>query len=336
MLFISVFLAVLALVTPYSGDIDHVNEYVDEVLSDHLPGLVEKANLDTTEMPDFYFNVQGPLVKAEVLDGTNYAGPIITKPNLKRPRVTLKSYIAIFICFSTKATHLEIISDLTTEAFLAYLRRFIARRFKTSVIWSDNATNFKGARNTFLMIGTKFSSPTQFSEEEDIEWNFTPPASPHFGGLWEANIKSTKRILLRVAKSAIMTFEKLITLITQIEAVLNFRPLSPLSPDPNDFNPLTVGHFLTGNTISSFPELYTASDSLSYHSRWKFIQSLRNKFWNHWSTEYLSHLQTRAKWSVQNPNLRENQLVLLRDPTPSPWTGLWDVFFKCSLVVIVL
>ncbi|GFY37846.1 integrase catalytic domain-containing protein [Trichonephila inaurata madagascariensis] len=115
-----------------------------------------------------------------------------------------------------------------------------------------------------------------------------------------------------------MTFEKLITLITQIEAVLNFRPLSPLSPDPNDFNPLTVGHFLTGNTISSFPEPYTASDSLSYHSRWKFIQSLRNKFWNHWSTEYLSHLQTRAKWSVQNPNLRENQLVLLRDPNTKP------------------
>ncbi|GFV19968.1 integrase catalytic domain-containing protein [Trichonephila clavipes] len=78
--------------------------------------------------------------------GLDYAGPIITKPNLKRSRVTLKSYIAIFICFSTKATHLEV-SDLTTEAFLACLRRFIARRSKPSVIWSDNATNFKGARN---------------------------------------------------------------------------------------------------------------------------------------------------------------------------------------------
>ncbi|GFW89394.1 integrase catalytic domain-containing protein [Trichonephila clavipes] len=78
--------------------------------------------------------------------GLDYAGPIITKPNLKRSRVTLKSYIAIFICFSTKATHLEVVSDLTTEAFLACLRRFIARRSKPSVIWSDNATNFKGAR----------------------------------------------------------------------------------------------------------------------------------------------------------------------------------------------
>ncbi|GFU88064.1 integrase catalytic domain-containing protein [Trichonephila clavipes] len=178
--------------------------------------------------------------------GLDYAGPIITKPNLKkRSRVTLKSYIAIFICFSTKATHLEVVSDLTTEAFLACLRRFIARRSKPSVIWSDNATNFKGARNILSEWNEicKSNRIQLFSAEEGIEWNFIPPASPHFGGLWEANIKSMKRILLRVAKSAIMNFEELTTLMAQIEAVLNSRPLSPLSSDPNDLNPLTPGHF---------------------------------------------------------------------------------------------
>ncbi|GFX18780.1 integrase catalytic domain-containing protein [Trichonephila clavipes] len=252
--------------------------------------------------------------------GWDYAGPIITKPNLKRSRVTLKSYIAIFICFSTKATHLEVVSDLTTEAFLACLRRFIARRSKPSVIWSDNATNFKGARNILNEWNENFKSNRiqLFSAEEGIEWNFIPPASPHFGGLWEANIKSMKRILLRVAKSAIMNFKELTTLMAQIEAVLNSRPLSPLSSDPNDLNPLTPGHFLTNCAISSFPEPYTASDSLSYNSRWKLVQSLRDKFWNRWSTEYLTHLQTRAKWSKQNPNLMENQLFLLKDPNTKP------------------
>ncbi|GFW42161.1 integrase catalytic domain-containing protein [Trichonephila clavipes] len=88
-----------------------------------------------------------------------------------------------------------------------------------------------------------------FSAEEGIEWNFIPTASPHFGGLWEANIKFMKRILLRVAKSAIMNFEELTTLTAQIEAVLNSRPLSPLSSDPNDLNPLTPGHFLTNCAI---------------------------------------------------------------------------------------
>ncbi|GFW19603.1 integrase catalytic domain-containing protein [Trichonephila clavipes] len=62
-------------------------------------------------------------------------------------------------------------------------------------------------------------------------------------------------------------------LVTQIEAFLNSLPLSPFSSDSSDLNPLTPGHFLTGNAISSFPEPYTASDSLSYHSRWKLIQS---------------------------------------------------------------
>ncbi|GFV19969.1 integrase catalytic domain-containing protein [Trichonephila clavipes] len=127
-----------------------------------------------------------------------------------------------------------------------------------------------------------------------------------------------KRILFRVAKSAIMNFEELTTLMAQIKAVLNSRPLSPLSSDPNDLNPLTPGHFLTNCAISSFPEPCTASDSLSYHSRWKLIQSLRDKFWNRWSTEYLTHLQTRAKWSVQNTNLMENQLVLLKDSNTKP------------------
>ncbi|GFX69733.1 integrase catalytic domain-containing protein [Trichonephila clavipes] len=207
--------------------------------------------------------------------GLDYAGPIITKSNLKRSRVTLKSYIAIFICFSTKATHFEVVSDLTTEAFLACLRRFIVRRSKPSVIWSDNAT--RNILNEWNEICK--SNPIQlFSAEEGIEWNFIPLTSPHFGGSWEANIKSMKGILMRVAKSAIMNFEQLTTLVTQIEAVLNSRPLSPLSSDPNYLNPLTPGHFLTNCAISSFPEPYTASDSLSYHSRWNLIQSLRIKF----------------------------------------------------------
>ncbi|GFY60556.1 integrase catalytic domain-containing protein [Trichonephila inaurata madagascariensis] len=134
----------------------------------------------------------------------------------------------------TKATHLEVVSDLTTETFLACLRRFTARRSKSSVIWSDNATNFKGARN-ILNDWDEIckTNPIQpFSAEEGIEWNFIPPASPHFSGLCEANIKSMKRILLRVAKSAIMNFEELTTLVTQIEAVLNSHPLSTLSRTP--------------------------------------------------------------------------------------------------------
>ncbi|XP_055927978.1 uncharacterized protein LOC129959180 [Argiope bruennichi] len=119
--------------------------------------------------------------------GIDLEGPIIAIPNLKRSRVTIKSYIAIFICFSTKATHLEIISDLTTETFLACFERFIARRSRPSVIWSDNATNFKGAYALLnpLFKLCKSNSIQRFSAEEGFNWNFIPPAAPNFGGLWE-------------------------------------------------------------------------------------------------------------------------------------------------------
>nr|XP_042903892.1 uncharacterized protein LOC122270483 [Parasteatoda tepidariorum] len=131
--------------------------------------------------------------------GLDFAGPILTKPNLKRSKVVIKSYIAIFICFSTKATHFEVVSDLTTDAFLACLRRFISRRSKPSIIWSDNASNFKGARNVLnsMLELCQSNSVQNFNAEEGIQWHFTPPASPNFGGLWEANIKSMK-ILLKV------------------------------------------------------------------------------------------------------------------------------------------
>ncbi|GFT20722.1 uncharacterized protein TNCV_3847681 [Trichonephila clavipes] len=221
--------------------------------------------------------------------------------------VALKGWVAPLKTFSIPT--LELMGAL-----------FIARRSKLCVIWSENAMNFKGAGNILNDWNKICKSNTiqLFSVDEGIEWNFIPTASPHFGALWEANIKSMKRILLRVAKSAIMNFEELTTLVTQIEAVLNLHPLSPLSSDPNDLNPLTPGHFLTNCAISSFPEPYTASDSLSYHSRWKLIQSPPNNFWNRWSTEYLTDIQTRAKWRVQNPNLMENQLVLLKDPNTKP------------------
>ncbi|CAL1288082.1 unnamed protein product, partial [Larinioides sclopetarius] len=246
--------------------------------------------------------------------GIDFAGPILTKPNLKRSKVVIKSYIAIFICFSTKAIHFEVVSDLTTEAFLAALRRFIARRSKPSIIWSDNATNFKGAKN-ILNSFTEIckSNPIQkYSTEEGIQWTFTPPDSPHFGGLWEANIKSMKIILSKVVKTTTLNFEELTTLAVQIESILNSRPLCPLSADPNDLQPLTPGHFLVGGPITSFPEPHTAPD-FSLPSRWSLIQQMRKKFWDRWTAEYLNHLQSRPKWTKRNQDLEVDQLVLLKE-----------------------
>ncbi|UYV69343.1 K02A2.6-like, partial [Cordylochernes scorpioides] len=159
--------------------------------------------------------------------GIDFAGPFITKPNVIRTKVTLKSYIELFICFSTKAIHLEIVSDLSTPAFLAAFRRFISRRGKPSDIFTDNATNFKGAKNILNNIHqlVKDSSIQSYVANEHITWHFIPPSAPNFGGIWEAGIKSLKYHLLRCLKSAVLNFEELNTLTSQIEACLNSRPL---------------------------------------------------------------------------------------------------------------
>ncbi|XP_054722391.1 uncharacterized protein LOC129232176 [Uloborus diversus] len=251
--------------------------------------------------------------------GIDFGGPFITKPNVPRSKVKLKSYLALFICMATKAVHLEVVSDLSTDAFLAAFRRFISRRGKPTNMFSDNATNFKGAssylKEQFKLI--KSVEVQNFVTQESIKWHFIPPTAPHVGGLWEAGIKSTKQLLIKTMKSAVLNFEELVTLVTQIEACLNSRPLTPLSNDPQDLQPLTPGHFLIGAPMTSFPE-EVPSQPACLRKRWNLIQHLRGQFWRRWHLEYLNQLQQRTKWKKPRRNLRVNDLVLLKEDNLPP------------------
>lgn len=150
------------------------------------------------------------------------------------------------MCFVTKAVHLELVSDLTTEAFLAALRRFFARRGLSKTIYSDNGTTFQGAKSELARF-LKDQSSEFISElsNQFVDWVFIPPPrAPHFGGLWEAGVKSVKHHLKRVIGETSLTFEQFTTVLCQVEACLNSRPLSPLSSHPSDLQPLTPAHFL--------------------------------------------------------------------------------------------
>jgi len=135
----------------------------------------------------------------------------------------MKAWIAIFICFSTKAIHIEVVEDLTSNSFIATLRRFMSRRGKPAEIWSGNGTNFVGAQRE-LAAYLKYIEGA--SVEEGITWCFNPPSAPHFGGLWESAVRSAKYNLTRVLKETKLTLIELQTLLCQIEACLNSRPLT--------------------------------------------------------------------------------------------------------------
>ncbi|GFS74668.1 integrase catalytic domain-containing protein [Trichonephila clavipes] len=161
--------------------------------------------------------------------GIDYAGPVLIKCNKGRGT---KSTIALFVCLATKAVHIEAVGDLTTDSFIAALRRFSARRGAPRHIYSDNGTNFVGARRKLDEIRKLWLSlPTNeaisyYLSKSSIDWHFIPPSSPHFGGIWESGIRSVKFHLKRVLGETILTFEELTTLLTQIEGLLN----SGLSP----------------------------------------------------------------------------------------------------------
>ncbi|XP_054259832.1 uncharacterized protein LOC128984526 [Macrosteles quadrilineatus] len=257
--------------------------------------------------------------------GVDFGGPYSTKSDKLRKPQLLKSYICLFVCMATKAVHLEMVSSLSTEAFLAAFKRFIFRRGLCSDIFSDQGTNFVGANREltelYQFFSQQFDSILPKLSNQGITWHFIPPSSPHFGGLWESGIKSTKHHIKRVLGSQILNFEEFSTLLTQIEAILNSRPLCSLSSDPNEFEPLTPGHFLIGQPLVALPQADFTSTPMNRLSRWQLIQQTLQHFWNRWNLEYLHQLQQRQKWFVQNPNLKIGELVLIKDSNlpPASW-----------------
>lgn len=257
--------------------------------------------------------------------GVDYAGPIFIRNKPGRGCKLIKAFICIFVCFVTKAIHIELANDLSTDEFLSALRRFISRRGLPSNIYSDNGTNFVGATselkelNTFLANSENQNKIIDSLSRDNVSWHFIPARSPHFGGLWEAGVKSIKFHLRRIMGNAHLTFSQLYTLLTQIEAILNSRPLSPLSLDPNDMDPLTPSHFLIGRPIAFIPEPSLLDVADNRLNNYQHIQKLMQHFWRRWSVEYVCELQNRNKWKLKNQSsLHIGALVILQDDNLPP------------------
>lgn len=246
--------------------------------------------------------------------GVDFCGPIYIRSGIRKVK-SLKCYISVFVCFVTRAVHLELVSDLTTNAFMAALFRFMSRRGQCAHIYSDNGTNFIGAKKELQNYFKAKSSGRTIQDavtDHGIQWHFVPPSAPHFGGLWEAAVKSAKRHLVKMSGSALLNFEEMSTLLCRVEAVLNSRPLTPVSDSPSDYTVLTPGHFLIGGNIMLPPEPDCAEVPRDKLNRWKLIQCITQAFWKRWSTEYLPQLQTRGKWTKPSRKIMIGDLAILK------------------------
>ncbi|KAJ8733937.1 hypothetical protein PYW07_014488 [Mythimna separata] len=251
--------------------------------------------------------------------GVDYAGPLSILSRRGRGAKLEKCYICLFICFSTKAIHLELVTSLTTEAYILALKRFISRRGKPAEIFSDNGKNFVGAAREFSsFINNNFNSIIDYTANENIKFSFIPPYTPHFGGLWEAGVKSCKHHLRRVVGNAHLTYEEFYTVLALIESILNSRPISPLSSDPTDELPLTPAHFLIGRPLTAAAsEDITATPTFRL-SRYARVEQLRQQFWQRWTKEYITELQMRTKWKNKNQEIKPNTLVLIKEDNLPP------------------
>lgn len=256
--------------------------------------------------------------------GIDYAGPIQIRTSKGRGHKSHKGYIAVFVCLATKSIHLEVVSDLTTNTFLAAFRRFTARRGTCSHIYSDNGTTFVGAKRIIEKEIQSIIHDTSIHEKlasHGTQWHFIPPAAPHFGGLWEAGVKSMKYHLKRIIGDSTLTYEELSTLVYQIEACLNSRPLCPLTNDANCMQALTPGHFLVGKELVTPPDPITTDINTSSSTRWKLVQKIKTDFWKVWTNDYLNTLQQRYKWNKQAKNLKVGDIVIIKEDSinPSKW-----------------
>ncbi|XP_055605576.1 uncharacterized protein LOC129753754 [Uranotaenia lowii] len=255
---------------------------------------------------------------AEVFDkvGVDYCGPFLVRYPRTQPR---KHFVAIFVCLATKAVHIELVADLTSEAFIAAFKRFSGRRGKPSLVMCDNATTFVGAKRQLDELHQLFTSQqfqrsvTHEAVDQGTEFRFIPARTPNFGGLWEAAVKSFKTHLKRTIGCSTLQFDEMHTVVVQIEAILNSRPLTPISNDPNDFEALTPGHFLIKRPLTAVPEPSKETIPENRLFRWQRAEDFYERIWKRWSTQYLSDLHSRTKWTRQRDNISVGTMVLLKD-----------------------
>lgn len=243
--------------------------------------------------------------------GIDYFGPF----EIKRGRTLIKRYGVIFTCLTLRAVHIEVASSLDTDSCIHALRRFVSRRGQVKTIRSDNGTNFIGAerelQKAIQSLNNDRIQTTMLAK--GVQWIFNAPTASHHGGVWERQIRTVRKILNSIVKQQSLDEESLQTLLCEVEAIINSRPITKVSNDPNDLEALTPNHLLLLKVKPPMsPGVFDKADLYS-RRRWRQVQYMADIFWKRWIKEYLPDLQERQKWQSLVQNLKPGDVVLVAD-----------------------
>lgn len=253
-----------------------------------------------------------PFVRPFTYTGVDFFGPI----NVTIRRAREKRWVCLFTCLTVRAVHLEVATNLSSDAFILCLRNFINRRGVPLQIRSDNGTNFVG-------VPTELKDTTDFLDHDDItlklaplgiKWIFNTPANPAQGGVWERLVQSVKKALYIMLKEEAPKLDTLSSLLIEAECIINSRPLTHLPVTPEEPEPLTPNHFLLGCTNSTQTPSTPEPRLMCLRKQWKVLANMKNCFWKRWMREYLPELTRRSKWCLPTQTLNNGCLVLICDP----------------------
>lgn len=243
--------------------------------------------------------------------GIDYFGPI----GVKRGRSVVKRYGVIFTCLTCRAIHLEVAHSLDTDSCINAIRRFICRRGQVKEIRSDNGTNLVSSNRELKQAIAELNQSKIHNSltQNGIKWIFNPPHGAHHGGVWERLVQEVKKVLRSVLKQQVLDDEGLHTVLCEAEAILNDRPITPSSNDPNDLEALTPNHLLQLKAKPILPPGLFRKGDLYIRRRWRQVQYIVDLFWKRWVREYLPMLQERQKWNKVQRNFAVGDLVLIID-----------------------
>ena len=226
-----------------------------------------------------------------------------------------KVHVALFTCFHTRAVHLELIENTGTEAFLNAFRLYCARRGLPEEIYSDNAKGFKSASKEVRQLyrSIKWKKVEEDGVKRQINWFFSTERAPHQNGLCERLVRTVKNPLRIATGSSTLTFRQLQIVLTEVEAVVNNRPLGVTNNNEEDFVPITPFQLIAGRRLDMLEDPNNRINVTSFKTLWRQRALLLNSFWKRWSHDYLLEQQVRRKWKIPKQEDLEGRIVIIRE-----------------------